>query len=139
MAPRAIVNPDEVAKACELVRAAGYAVVTKTQAEMWDAWLTESHRRETQLHDELTRYAQELAYLVDRTRELLEGRRPRWWRGFLQDYNDLGRHRDPVVGPEPATDRPNQHTIRLLALVAAVRRNDPREIRYALKALDGKV
>jgi hypothetical protein len=137
MAPRTVVNPDEVAKACQLVRAAGYAVVTKTQAEMWDAWLTESHRRETEAQDELTRYMQELAYLVDRTRELLEGRRPQWWRGFIRDYNQWDRNRVPVVGPEPATDRPNQHTIRLLALAAAVRRNDPREIRYALKALDG--
>lgn len=98
--------PEDITAAADLLRAHGYAVVTATQAKRWDSWLAEAHDRERAQHDENWRLMQEISLLEARCSELLQGRRPTWWREFRKRWRgDLSWLRNPVVGHEPLTDR----------------------------------
>lgn len=131
-------DPDSLAVCADALRAAGYAVVTQAQADMWDSWLAESHAREGKVQDELVRLSQMTAGLMAACRELLNGSRPRWWREYVTTWNDYRSHTAPVVGREPRTKRPGERLVLLMGLEAAVRKNDPAQIRHAMHALDGR-
>lgn len=95
---------DALAEAAALLRANGYAVVTKAQAEHWDRWLAESHARERQLHDQEQRLIWMVCDLMHRCQQLLEGRRPTWWRELRRAWRDSD-YRQPIVLSDPALRR----------------------------------
>lgn len=69
-----------VVEACDLVRANGYVVVSTVENEMWATWLRESYDRNRKVHDEVQQCLWQIGFLMARCEELLDGRRPRWWR-----------------------------------------------------------
>lgn len=81
---------DELIRACNLVRANGYAIVTQTQADWWDRWLRESHAREMELHDQAVRLIGGYGLLLDRATLTLAPSRPRWLREARRWWNNSG-------------------------------------------------
>lgn len=95
-------SPDEIRAAAELLRANGYAVVTRSQAEHWDRWLAESHDREREHYDVNVRLYHELGFLEAHVERLLGGSRPAWWREFRRRRRTDSHLHNPVVGRDPA-------------------------------------
>lgn len=84
MAPEAETR-DALTEAADLLRAHGYAVVMKVEAERWDTWIKEGWARERELQDQLW----QVDHLTDRCTALAAPSRPRWLREarrFLARY-----------------------------------------------------
>lgn len=95
----AAVDPEQLIAACQLVRAAGYVVVTKLEAEHDHRSLEYAWAENRQLRDQHQRLLWQVIGLTERCGRLLNGSRPRWFRdarSFLARYEYL----EPLVfGP----------------------------------------
>lgn len=89
-------DAEKIIAAAKVLREHGYAIVTQVQADMWDKWLAESHTRERELHDQMTRLCGEYARLLDRVTRLVAPSRPRWLRDTRSWWNRAG-YQDPLV------------------------------------------
>lgn len=89
-----------VIDAAALLREHGYAIVTKTEQEMWDRWLRESHQRNHRSHDEIQRLLWAYGGLLERVTKLLAPSRPRWLRDERSWWN-RAIWTEPVVFDDP--------------------------------------
>lgn len=74
----------EIIRACDLVRASGYAVMPQHEFDLWSRWLREAHDQSRANDDAYVLAVQQLTWLEDRVREHLNGSRPAWWRRHIR-------------------------------------------------------